>query len=90
MREPRSFPKISQLRVQLLSIHFTTTMEISLQQRQLRLSYFSIILLAFSFLVPTQALYFYLDGTSANPKCFYEELPKDTMVVGEQPQPLPS
>lgn len=28
----------------------------------------------------TQALYFFLDGTSA--KCFYEELPKDTLVVG--------
>lgn len=28
----------------------------------------------------SQALYFYLDGTS--PKCFYEELPKDTLVVG--------
>lgn len=27
-----------------------------------------------------QALYFYIDGTS--PKCFYEELPKDTLVVG--------
>ncbi|KAI0157009.1 emp24/gp25L/p24 family/GOLD-domain-containing protein [Xylariaceae sp. FL1272] len=27
-----------------------------------------------------QALYFFIDGTS--PKCFYEELPKDTMVVG--------
>ncbi|ETN42858.1 uncharacterized protein HMPREF1541_02016 [Cyphellophora europaea CBS 101466] len=26
------------------------------------------------------ALYFYLDGTT--PKCFYEELPKDTLVVG--------
>ena len=26
------------------------------------------------------ALYFYLDGTA--PKCFYEELPKDTLVVG--------
>jgi hypothetical protein len=31
-------------------------------------------------LYPTSALYFYLDGTT--PKCFYEELPKDTMVVG--------
>ena len=31
--------------------------------------------------LPTQALYFYMDGTS--PKCFYEELPKDTLVVGE-------
>lgn len=28
----------------------------------------------------TQALYFYLDGTTQ--KCFYEELPKDTLVVG--------
>ncbi|OHW94897.1 emp24 gp25l p24 family gold [Colletotrichum incanum] len=27
-----------------------------------------------------QALYFYIDGTS--PKCFFEELPKDTLVVG--------
>lgn len=28
----------------------------------------------------TQALYFFLDGTGQ--KCFYEELPKDTLVVG--------
>ncbi|KAI0206758.1 emp24/gp25L/p24 family/GOLD [Astrocystis sublimbata] len=27
-----------------------------------------------------QALYFFIDGTQ--PKCFYEELPKDTLVVG--------
>ena len=27
-----------------------------------------------------QALYFYIDGST--PKCFFEELPKDTMVVG--------
>lgn len=27
-----------------------------------------------------QALYFYVDGHS--PKCFFEELPKDTLVVG--------
>ena len=31
-------------------------------------------------LVPVQSLYFYIDGT--NPKCFFEELPKDTLVVG--------
>lgn len=31
-------------------------------------------------LVPVQALYFYIDGTT--PKCFFEELPKDTLVVG--------
>lgn len=27
-----------------------------------------------------QALYFYVDGST--PKCFYEDLPKDTLVVG--------
>ncbi len=27
-----------------------------------------------------QALYLYIDGTA--PKCFFEELPKDTLVVG--------
>jgi hypothetical protein len=27
-----------------------------------------------------QALYFYMDGTA--PKCFYEDLPKDTLVLG--------
>ncbi len=38
-------------------------------------------LLAWSMLGATaQALYFYVDGTA--PKCFYEELPKDTLVVG--------
>lgn len=31
-------------------------------------------------LSPVNALYFYLDGTTE--KCFYEELPKDTLVVG--------
>ena len=30
--------------------------------------------------VPADALYFYMEGTT--PKCFYEELPKDTLVVG--------
>ncbi|KAA8649103.1 hypothetical protein EYZ11_000641 [Aspergillus tanneri] len=30
--------------------------------------------------VPTNALYFYMEGRQA--KCFYEELPKDTLVVG--------
>jgi p24 family protein alpha len=31
-------------------------------------------------LVPSQALYFYIDGPTQ--KCFFEELPKDTLVVG--------
>jgi hypothetical protein len=38
------------------------------------------ILLAAVLAIPTQALHFYLDG--AVQKCFYEELPKDTLVVG--------
>ena len=52
------------------------------QRRPLGLSYLAILLLAFNIILPTQALYFYLDGAST-PKCFYEELPKDTLVVGE-------
>jgi hypothetical protein len=38
------------------------------------------VLLAAALALPTQALHFYLDG--AVMKCFYEELPKDTLVVG--------
>lgn len=33
-----------------------------------------------SLVASSQALFFYLDGTT--PKCFYEDLPKDTLVVG--------
>jgi hypothetical protein len=33
--------------------------------------------------LPSQALYFYMNGGS--PKCFHEELPKDTLVVGTLP-----
>lgn len=33
-----------------------------------------------SFLIPANALYFYADGRQ--PKCFYEDLPKDTLVAG--------
>ena len=43
-----------------------------------RLFFFSCLL---GLLLPANALYFYLDSTT--PKCFYEELPKDTLVVGE-------
>ena len=39
------------------------------------------VLLSFlSLCAVSQALYFYIDGTSS--KCFFEELPKDTLVVG--------
>lgn len=34
----------------------------------------------FSLLAPTNALYFYIDGRQ--PKCFFEDLPKDTLVAG--------
>ena len=39
-----------------------------------------LLVLSAAFATVSQALYFYIDGTS--PKCFFEELPKDTMVVG--------
>ncbi|MCJ1374682.1 emp24p/erv25p- protein [Loxospora ochrophaea] len=42
-----------------------------------RLFHFALLL---SVAVPTEALYFYMDGSTT--KCFYEELPKDTLVVG--------
>ncbi|KAK1075083.1 emp24p/erv25p-related protein [Friedmanniomyces endolithicus] len=40
---------------------------------------FSFLSLA-ALLIPSQALYFYIDGPTQ--KCFFEELPKDTLVVG--------
>ncbi|KAL9108648.1 MAG: hypothetical protein Q9227_006594 [Pyrenula ochraceoflavens] len=43
-------------------------------------SAFTVVLLLLFLASPSQALYFYLDGPA--PKCFYEELPKDTLVVG--------
>ena len=45
-----------------------------------QLSTFLTLLLSSLLILPTHALYFYIDGTT--PKCFYEELPKDTLVVG--------
>ncbi len=33
-----------------------------------------------SLVTTSQALYFYIDGPVS--KCFYEDLPKDTLVVG--------
>ncbi|KAH7125418.1 emp24/gp25L/p24 family/GOLD-domain-containing protein [Dendryphion nanum] len=38
------------------------------------------LFLAAALAVPSQALHFFIDGAVA--KCFFEELPKDTMVVG--------
>lgn len=41
----------------------------------------TLALLSFlSLLLPTNALYFYAEGRQ--PKCFYEDLPKDTLVAG--------
>lgn len=40
----------------------------------------STVLLAAALAVPAQALHFFIDG--AVQKCFFEELPKDTLVVG--------
>ncbi|RPB18797.1 hypothetical protein L211DRAFT_843248 [Terfezia boudieri ATCC MYA-4762] len=41
----------------------------------------SSVLLLSSYVLPSSALYFYIDQNS--PKCFFEELPKDTLVVGK-------
>lgn len=38
------------------------------------------LLLAALQIMPSFELYFYIDGVT--PKCFFEELPKDTLVVG--------
>lgn len=40
------------------------------------------LLTLLSILVPTNALYFYMDGRQS--KCFYEDLPKDTLVAGKE------
>lgn len=47
---------------------------------------FTFLLLS-ALVLPTRALYFYMDGNTQ--KCFFEELPKDTLVVGQCPLPLP-
>ncbi|ERF68652.1 hypothetical protein EPUS_09444 [Endocarpon pusillum Z07020] len=44
------------------------------------LSWLRLVLLFALLLSPVRALYFYMDGTAQ--RCFYEELPKDTLVVG--------
>ncbi|KAJ6094958.1 hypothetical protein PENARI_c017G02066 [Penicillium arizonense] len=38
------------------------------------------LLSLFSLLIPTNALYFYMEGRQT--KCFFEDLPKDTLVAG--------
>lgn len=40
-----------------------------------------VLLLICSLTAPARAVYFYIEN--AAPKCFYEELPKDTLVVGQ-------
>jgi hypothetical protein len=42
------------------------------------------LLLAAALAIPSQALHFFFDG--ATQKCFFEELPKDTLVVGMMPR----
>ena len=45
------------------------------------LSFVFATLALLSFSVPANALYFYMDGRQT--KCFFEDLPKDTLVVGK-------
>ena len=49
-------------------------------RRPLKLRAIAIFLLLWSIVAPVNGLYFYLHNT--DPKCFFEELPKDTLVVG--------
>ena len=42
---------------------------------------FSALFLLAAYLTGTQALYFYLEGSEK--KCFIEDLPKETMVIGK-------
>ena len=46
-----------------------------------RLLHSLFLVILFNIVAPVNALYFYMDTT--HPKCFYEELPKDTLVVGQ-------
>ncbi len=41
----------------------------------------TLLVAAATLMVPVQSLYFYIDGVQ--PKCFFERLPKDTLVVGQ-------
>ena len=52
------------------------------------LSWLRSMLLFALLLSPVKALYFYMDGTAQ--RCFYEELPKDTLVVGKDSCPIDS
>jgi hypothetical protein len=45
-----------------------------------RLSTYFALATILSLLAPAQALYIYIQ--EGQPKCFFEELPKDTLVVG--------
>ena len=46
----------------------------------------NVAILLLAICVPVRALYFYMDGST--PKCFHEELPKDTLVVGRVNQAI--
>lgn len=50
------------------------------QLRMSRLLQSFLFLLILELIAPASAVYFYIEN--ASPKCFYEELPKDTIVVG--------
>lgn len=56
----------------------------SMEILQLRLPWLLqslLLVLLLRLAVPVSAVYFYIEN--ASPKCFYEELPKDTIVVGK-------
>ena len=84
---PKKVPgfNFSRKRVSCQSLSLSTPAMEASQRGPVSLFRSLLLILAFNVILPAKALYFYLDGASASPKCFYEELPKDTLVVGEHP-----
>lgn len=68
-------------RKEILPIHFKirSTMAPSRSRSSWLTTAFAVLTIL-SISAPAHALYFYMEGRQ--PKCFFEELPKDTLVVG--------
>lgn len=71
-------PGVGRHRLQFL--HFNPAM-VYQASSPFRLAAGFVLLSLLSILVPANALYFYVDGRQT--KCFFEDLPKDTLVAGK-------
>lgn len=79
-REATRFPTFEIIKSPYPGLRATTA---TCGRRSVAIMWGTSILLAAALAVPSQALHFFMDG--AVQKCFYEELPKDTLVVGTTP-----